>query len=433
MAKPLAQITGVAIAPGVSRNNRLYTSQNIGRLVERANTRINSGDSPITMRTHHGAGDDSTRIVGRVTRLWQDETGAARYEGEISDAGHGPTIAGLLPKSETDTSASLRGVSIRGRWAAPPRKTTAENGQAVETADDLEIDGLDFTANPGVAGAHAVVVSAQDVPNVPPTPPNSGKSWETTVEFGIVEAAPDAMFVESADPADPAPVAEHPPVAYADRGDYLPGGVKRFPLDTVEHAKHAWFALRETATARQYTAAQLKRVRGRATKALTEFGVYTDPAAGWLIEAPTRVVTEGVDDGSPGYGGAYRICLTNGPTQVSVSCYQLDPHDLDAVGRAAMTGALAAIKAIDPDLDADIDIPADGAEAAPATTAVESGPPSTAPVPAPDTLTPNLRRTMLWPRSRQTRPPGPRRPTPHLPPRRPRPPASRTSSTSSPT
>ncbi|MBS2548396.1 hypothetical protein KGQ19_16135 [Catenulispora sp. NL8] len=392
MAKPpLARITGVAIAPGVSRNNRLYTSQNIGRLVERANTRINSGDSPITMRTHYGAGDDSTRIVGRVTRLWQDETGAARYEGEIADAGHGPTIAGLLPTSESDTTAALRGVSIRGRWASPPRKATTDNGQAVETADDLEIDGLDFTATPGVAGAHAVVVSAADVPNVPPAPPNSGKSWETSVEFGLVEAAPDAEVVETTDPAELAPaVAERAaPVAYADRGDYLSDGAKRYPLDTREHAKQAWLALRETEVARQYTAAQLKRVRGRAVKALTEFGVYTDPAGGWLIEAPTRVIAEDVGDGTPGFGGAYRICLTNGPTEVSVSCYQLDPHDLDAVGRAAMTGAIAAIKAIDPDLDADIDIPSDGTEAAPAAPAVEPGPPtSAAPDPAPDSPDP---------------------------------------------
>ncbi|MBS2539473.1 hypothetical protein KGQ20_42690, partial [Catenulispora sp. NF23] len=395
MAKPpLARITGVAIAPGVSRNNRLYTSQNIGRLVERANTRINSGDAPVTMRTHHGAGDDSTRIVGRVTRIWQDETGAARYEGEIADAGHGPTIAGLLPTSESDTSAALRGVSIRGRWAAPPRKTTTENGTQVETADDLEIDGLDFTANPGVSGAHAVVVSATDVPNVPPTPPNSGKSWETSVEFGIVESAPDAEFVETADAAEPVPAAAgRAPVTYADRGDYLPGGAKRFPLDTLEHAKAAWFALRETDTARQYSAAQLKRVRGRTAKALTEFGVYSDPAAGWLIEAPTRDVVEDMGDGTPGFGGAYRICLTNGPTQVSVSCYQLDPHDLDAVGRAAMTGAIAAIKAIDPDLDADIDIPDAGAESAPAAPAVETAAPeppapSTAPNPSSDTPDP---------------------------------------------
>ena len=387
MAKPLARITGVAIAPGVSRNNRLYTRQNIGRLVERANTRLTDGANPITMRTHHGAGDDSTRIVGRVTKIWQDETGAARYEGEIADAGHGPTIAGLLPTSETDTSAALRGVSIRGRWASPPTRTTAEDGTQVETADDLEVDGLDFTANPGVAGAHAMVVSSHEVPTVPPAPPNSGKSWETSTVHGIVEAAPDAEIVEASADVQPARAA---PVAYADRGDYLPDGAKRFPLDTAENAKRAWFRLRETEVARQYTAAQLKRVRGRAAKALTEFGVYTDPHAGWLIEFPTRVVAEGYGD-EPGYGGAYRISLTNGPTQVSVSCYQLDPHDLDAVGRAAMTGALAAIKAIDPDLDADIDIPA-GTETAPAVETAdgpETAEPTVPPIPA-EPATPQL-------------------------------------------
>jgi hypothetical protein len=149
---------------------------------------------------------------------------------------------------------------------------------------------------------HAVVVSAQDVPNVLPTPPNSGKSRETSVKFGIVEAAPDAEFVETANLAEPAlAVAERAiPVAYADRGDYLPGGAKRFSLDTVEHAEHAWFALRETEVARQYTAAQLKRVRGRTTKALNEFGVYSDAVSGRLIEAPTRVVAEDVGDGTRG-------------------------------------------------------------------------------------------------------------------------------------
>lgn len=375
MAKPLARITGVAIRPGVSRNHRLYTSENISKLVERATARIAAGASPITMRTHHGAGDDSTRIVGRVTRIWQDEDGAARYEGEIADAGHGPTIAGLLPTSESDTSAALRGVSIRGRWASPPRRTTHDDGSQVETADDLEVDGLDFTANPGVAGAHAMVVSAHEVPNVPPAPPNSGKSWETSVQFGLVEAAPDAEIIETADPAPQLTVSERAaPVVYADRGDYLPDGIKRYPLDSRESAKQAWLALRESEIARQYTAAQLKRVRGRVVKALTEFGVHADATAGWLIEAPTRVVAEGYGD-EPGYGGAYRICLTNGPTQVSVSCYQLDPHDLDAVGRAAMAGALAAIKAIDPDLDADIDITPTGAETGPAAPAVETAAP----------------------------------------------------------
>lgn len=382
MAKPLARISGVAIRPGVSRNARLYTRENIAKLVERASSRIGGGEAPITMRTHHGAGDDSTRIVGRVTRIWQDENGAARYEGEIADAGHGPTIAGLLPTSENDTSAALRGVSIRGRWASPPRRTTTGDGTEVETADDLEIDGLDFTASPGVAGAHAVVVSAQDVPTVPPSPPNSGKSWESSVEHGIVEAAPDAEIIETATAeADPTPAAAVP---YADRGDYLPDRLPRFPVDTRENAERAWLALRRDDTARRYTAAQLKRVRGRITKALAEFGVYADPSNSWLVQAPTRAVAEGyLDDDSPGFGGAYRISLTNGPTTVTVCCYQLDPHDLDAVGRAAMSGALSAIKAIDPDLDADIDIrPDPGAESAPA---VESdpGPASTEPTTAP--------------------------------------------------
>ena len=378
MAKPLARISGVAIRPGVSRNARLYTRENIAKLVERASSRIGGGDSPITMRTHHGAGDDSTRIVGRVTRIWQDDTGAARYEGEIADAGHGPTIAGLLPTSENDTSAALRGVSIRGRWASPPRRTTAEDGQDVETADDLEIDGLDFTASPGVAGAHAVVVTAHEVPNVPPAAPNSGKSWESEVEHGIVEAAPDAEILETATAeTDPAPTE---PVPFADRGDYLSDRRPRFPLDTRENAERAWLALRRDDTARRYTAAQLKRVRGRVTKALTEFGVYADSSSGWLVASPTRVVSEGYLDDSPGFGGAYRISLTNGPTTVSVCCYQLDPHDLDAVGRAAMSGALAAIKAIDPDLDADIDIGSGtGAESAPP--AVENAPADPEPTP----------------------------------------------------
>jgi hypothetical protein len=59
-------------------------------------------------------------------------------------------------------------------------------------------------------------------------------------------------------------------------------------------------------------------------------------------------------------GGDLYISLTNGPTTVSVTSRLLDPHDLDAVGRAAMAGACDALMALDPDMDADIDVP--GAE-----------------------------------------------------------------------
>jgi hypothetical protein len=64
----------------------------------------------------------------------------------------------------------------------------------------------------------------------------------------------------------------------------------------------------------------------------------------------------------PSPAGNLYISLTNGPTTVSVSSSLLDPHDLDLVGRAAMAGACQALLALDPDMDADIDIPGADAE-----------------------------------------------------------------------
>jgi hypothetical protein len=50
----------------------------------------------------------------------------------------------------------------------------------------------------------------------------------------------------------------------------------------------------------------------------------------------------------PGHGGILYVSLTNGPTTVTVTSYCVDPHDLDAVGRAAMAGACQAIAASTP-------------------------------------------------------------------------------------
>jgi hypothetical protein len=94
----------------------------------------------------------------------------------------------------------------------------------------------------------------------------------------------------------------------------------------------------------------------------------------------------------PGHGGSMSISLTNGPTTVTVSSWCVDPHDLDAVGRAAMAGACQAIAAIDPDVDADIDVPGADAEDTDgdmgSETAAESAPETSAPeTPAADTIT----------------------------------------------
>lgn len=152
MAKTIATLTGTALVPGVSRNDRLYTRELIGTAVARASSRIAAGQMPITMRSHHGAEDDSTRICGAVTRLWQDpQTGAAHYEAALADTEAGRTIAALTATSDGHP-AFLRNVSIRGYWLGGVTPVEVD-GREVITGSDLELDGLDFTASPGVPGA----------------------------------------------------------------------------------------------------------------------------------------------------------------------------------------------------------------------------------------------------------------------------------------
>jgi hypothetical protein len=140
----IATIRGTAIAPGVSRNKRLYTRELLAKAVERAQERIASGE-PMTMLTHHGAEDDSTRIVGRVTTLEQRDDGSVAFEAEIADTAHGRDIAALV----TGDRPFLDGVSIRGAWRGKVRRVQ-HDGETVETADELELHGLDFTKTPGV-------------------------------------------------------------------------------------------------------------------------------------------------------------------------------------------------------------------------------------------------------------------------------------------
>lgn len=164
MATRLATVGGYALRPGVSRNGRLYTPEVIQKAVERAQTRISNGGldisrpvEPMSQRTHHAADDDSTRIVGRLTSMSLTDDGSARFTADIADTAHGRDIAALVsPKTPGDPASVdpfLRGVSIRGFWLGPVRRETGPDGALVETGDDLEIDGLDYTGMPGVPGA----------------------------------------------------------------------------------------------------------------------------------------------------------------------------------------------------------------------------------------------------------------------------------------
>lgn len=344
----IATVTGTAIRPGISKNNRLYTSEAIGRMVARAQQRIADGGMPLTTLTHHDAGDDSTRIVGRLTSLTHEADGSARYTAVLADTTHARDIHGLI----SGTDPVLKGVSIRGAWLGRVRREQ-HDGRMVETGDDLELDGLDYTRKPGVDGA--------GIESVAPVVSRPRES-DGAERVPITEAAPEATVTisEAATPAMSKRTSglsgEGGP--YADPG-YLADKKQRYQIDTKAHAKAAWGYISQADNARQYTSAQLKRVKQRIVKALRGFGVTVATAEGWLID-PAVQVSEALAecwDLAQAPGGDLYVSLTNGPTTVTVTSGLLDPHDLDAVGRAAMAGACDALAALDPDMDADIDVP----------------------------------------------------------------------------
>jgi hypothetical protein len=382
VAAVIARITGTALAPGVSRNGRLYTRENIAKAVERAKARIADGKRPISMRTHHAAGDDSTHIVGRMEEVWQDpETGKARYNAAIADTTHGRDIAALTDDSDGQPQF-LRGTSIRGAWKDVPRKVTVD-GREVETADDLEISGLDYTAEPGVDDAdvthgtakaaehddtpYAIIESAPEAYVTRPAPTGPGAAGTAVAESEVApEGSGTARTAEAATP----PIAKRDSGLTGTGGPYADPGYQadkkqRYQLDTKAHAKAAWGYINQEDKAKPYTANQLKRIKQRIVKALKKFGVEVNNTEHYLIE-PVAALTESTtlaecmgycDVVDPKEAGSFYVTLTNGPVSVSVSSYRVDPADLDLIGRAAMDGACKALATLDPDMDGDIDVP----------------------------------------------------------------------------
>ena len=164
MARVIAHVSGIALKPGVSRNRRLYTRGAIARMVGRAQEQIEGGGAlniidrtkadpePLTQLTHHDETGDSTRIVGRITRLSLDEQGNARFDADIADTEHGRTIASLLDTTD-GRPPFLRNVSIRGEWLGEVKQVLGEDGEPAVTAPDLTLRGLDYVSSPGVPGA----------------------------------------------------------------------------------------------------------------------------------------------------------------------------------------------------------------------------------------------------------------------------------------
>ena len=373
-------IKGTALVPGISRNGRLYTKTAIAKAVARAQARIEDGSNPITMLTHHGAEDDSTRIVGRLTSITLADDGSAKFEAKLADTDHARDIATLTDPEDP----YLTGVSIRGWWAEDPTVEVAPDGTPCETADDLELDGLDLTKSPGVIGARI------------------GESAPVAIGArGIAESIDEVLVEASKTPYGAG-------ISYADPG-YQSDKVKRYPLDTKAHAKAAWSYINQKDNAALYTANQLKRIRGRIKAALKKFGVDVSGESSTTGTAPVLEFTETPTVGEVtecwgDYGNqvgtaGFSLSLYNGPLTISVSAYSgIEAEKLAVIGAAAMAAAVNAVGVLDPDTDGDVDGPMDDEDLEPSRKPddnnMETGPSGaateikeTAPVTAPVTET----------------------------------------------
>lgn len=332
----VAVISGTALAPGVSRNRRLYTPKNIASALARMQERIKDDDRPIVMRTHHGAGDDSRLIVGKVTAVDLDENGALKFESQLYGTQPGKDIAALV----TGGDPVLRSVSISGGWLGGVR-TVEYQGQTVETADELEIDAIDFTASPGVLGALIDRGSKMSTESAVVKYPIS-ESYEATMT--IADESPPGI-----EEADKTPYGS---VTYADPGKQK-DGVKRYPLDTEKHVRAAWSYINMPKNAAKYSPADLAAIKGKIKAAMKRMGIK---AGNESAETRYSEVREYYPSGSEGNAG---LCIDAyaGPLCITFRATCLDASSLKAVGAAAMAAATDALAALDPDTDGDIDVP----------------------------------------------------------------------------
>jgi hypothetical protein len=353
VAKPIARVWGTALVPGVSRNGRLYTADHVRQMVEAAQPALAAGaltltrrdgdappPDPIGARSHHAAEDDSLRLLGRVTALTLNERDEALFELDLANTSAGRDLLELIDTE--DGPAFLSGVSIRGYWGSEPREVDYE-GRRVTTGDALILQGLDFTQSPGVPGAGVSRVERL----------SDGAPRESVVASGraIYESVQEAHVTTAVTETAPEPAPEPtPPVTYADPG-YQPDRAKRWPLDSRPAAVEAWSALSATETARDYTAAQLKRARGRTVKALERHGVQVTTEGHLRTEGPVSGSVLEMWPSVDGDGG-YEVSLHVGPLRVSVASYCVDPHDLDRISRQAASAAADCLSSVMSDPDA---------------------------------------------------------------------------------
>lgn len=371
--KTIATISGTMLVPGVSTNRRLYTPALIEKAVARMRARLNDPDGlPIVMRTFHGAGDDSRLIVGALTDVHVDEAGRGKYTAALYDTAPARDIAALV----TPAKPALRSVSVHGYWLGKVKRTVHE-GQDVTTADDLEIDAVDFTANPGVRLALTDTATTTTTESASDRTPISETS-EATVET-IVETSPEPSVVEYSTAQKK---------AMLDKGQAMenPQGEPSYPIKTKADLRKAIRAVgRGNADHGKIRAHIIARAKALGLMSMIPDNWNQDGSMKETTSTRYGELREYYPDGPSG-GAGFCIDAYNGPLSITLRSATIDPSSLRAVAAAAMTAAVDALQAMDPDMDADIDIPGAPAEDTDGDTAsMETAPEPTDPVePAPD-------------------------------------------------
>lgn len=152
MANRIASISGVFLAPGVSRNNRYYSPEVVSAAVENMQRRLDNGDV-ISMATSHAAGrtDDALATAGAVRKVWVDESGFGRFTADVPPTTTGRDAVELL------RGKYAGGVSIDADWFNVRRQLI--DGKVAEAGDNLMVKRIDLTGRAGILGAQIDTVS----------------------------------------------------------------------------------------------------------------------------------------------------------------------------------------------------------------------------------------------------------------------------------
>ncbi len=358
----LASISGVALTPGISRNRRLYTPEIIAKAAARMQERLaDPSGLPIVMRTHHEAGDDSAKIVGRVKTVTVDNDKALRYEADLYNTFHGQEIAGLV----TPDQPALRSVSIHGYWIGDTRQVQTAEGLAT-TADDLEIDAIDFTASPGVDGAliDGGSKKATESGGVLRTPISEAMEASVTlIEEGsgwadITQDAKEHRMSEDVREywVQEAKYSADDMKAMLSKGHAMKNanGDASYPIADLSDLKKAIKAVGRGGTDHDKIRAHIiKRAKALKAMSLIPDNWNSDGSMKESAGVELGEITEWYGDMMSEPSG-FCIDAYSGPLSVTVrGC--VSPDQLRGAAQAAAAAAMDAINALDPDDDADID------------------------------------------------------------------------------